>query len=85
MSDRKKQQEMIDALQAICEEMGWVVGIPTEEGSDEIVDGIILGTEEFVYGVVDSVQKNYEFFSKNLAEEEMKELPPPKKKVTFHW
>lgn len=84
MDDQKKQQEVIEMLQAICEEMGWVIGIPTEEGSDEIVEGLIIGTEEFVRGVVESVQSNYEMYAKDVAEDSVKEIPAPKKKVTFH-
>lgn len=84
MSNQKKQQEIIDMLQSICEEMGWVIGIPSDEDSDEVVDGLIIGTEEFVYSVVSAVRGDHEIFSKNIGEENMKELPAPKKKVTFH-
>lgn len=81
--DNKKQQ-MIDALQSICEEMGWVIGIPAEEGSEEQVPGLLIGTEEFVYSIVAAMRGEYEAFSKNMADDGMKELPVPKKKVTFH-
>lgn len=84
MSNHKKQQEIIEMIQAICEEMGWVVGIPSDEGSDEIVDGIIIGTEKFVYGIVESVHNHYEVFEKDVTDDSVKQIPEPKKKVTFH-
>lgn len=84
--DRKKQEELIEQLSSICEELGWVIGIPSEEGSDEVVEGLILGTEKFVFAVVDAFKSDYEVFSKNVADPGMKELPAPqtKKKIIFH-
>lgn len=84
MPNQKKQQEIIDQLQSICEELNWVIGIPAEEGSEDKVNGLFIGTEEFVYSVVAAIRGDHEIFSKQIGEENMKELPPPKKKVTFH-
>lgn len=83
MSNQKKQQEFIEMLQSVCEELGWVIGIPSDEESDAPVDGLIIGTEKFIYGVVSAVRDNYDVYSKNMGED-LTPLPPPKKKVTFH-
>lgn len=86
MSNVKKQQEIIEILQSVCEDLGWVIGIPADD-DETVVNGLIIGTEEFVYGVVESFQNEYDVFSKNIEDEGMKELPtsvPNKKKATFH-
>lgn len=46
----KRQQELITQLTLICDELGWVIGIPGSEGDDK-VSGLIIGTEEFVQAV----------------------------------
>lgn len=53
-SDSERQQQLIQALAEIVDELGWVIGIPLEEGSNEKVHGLIIGTEEFVNDVVQS-------------------------------
>jgi len=84
--DQRKQQELIEQLSSICEELGWVIGIPSEEGSEEVVEGLIIGTEKFVYAVVDAFKAEYEVYSKNIGDDEMTQLPAPqsKKKIIFH-
>ena len=86
MSSVKKQQEIIEILQSVCEELGWVIGIPADD-DETLVDGLIIGKEEFVYAVVDSFGQEYDVFSKNFGDEGMTELEksvPAKKKQTFH-
>lgn len=55
-----EQQELIQALAEIVEELGWVIGIPQEEGSTNTVQGLIIGTEEFVMSVVEQTQQEVE-------------------------
>lgn len=58
--DEKEQQELIEQLAQIVEELGWIIGIPKEEGDDNKVHGLIIGTEEFVYGVVEATGQEVE-------------------------
>lgn len=58
--DEKEQQELIEQLAQIVEELGWIIGIPKEEEGDNKVQGLIIGTEEFVYGVVDATGQEVE-------------------------
>lgn len=58
--DEKEQQQLIEQLAQIVEELGWIIGIPKEEGDDNKVHGLIIGTEEFVYGIVDATGQDVE-------------------------
>jgi hypothetical protein len=53
-SDSEKQQKLIQELAEIVEELGWIIGIPTNGETDEKVNGLIIGTEDFVMDVVNS-------------------------------
>lgn len=53
-SDSEKQQKLIQELAEIVEELGWIIGIPTNGETDEKVHGLIIGTDEFVMDVVNS-------------------------------
>ncbi len=88
---KAKQQELIDQLAAICEELEWVVGIPTEEGDESTAHGLIIGTEQFVYSVVALFPdaNNVDVYSKNMNDEEMHQVQGDtfentKKKTTYH-
>lgn len=83
--NQKRQMELIDQLAQICEELNWVIALPTQE---EPVPGIIMGQEGFVQEVVQSYYGDaYEVLTKEAHEEGMKEipqLPEGKKKTTVH-
>lgn len=85
MTHTKKQQELIEELASICEELGWVIALPTME---ETIPGLVIGQETFVNDVVSVYYgSDYEVFSKDMSDPGMKEvpmLPPTKKKATFH-
>jgi hypothetical protein len=88
----KKKQELIQQLCEICEQLDWVVGIPSEEGSEDTVDGLIIGKEEFVMQVVQAFTDDYEVIRTNEDTGGVREVEQPKseaktankKKVTFH-
>lgn len=65
---KKTQQELIDELSEICEQLGWTIGIPLEEGDDSPVDGLLIGTESFITKVVLELNGEYEMFSKEMGE-----------------
>lgn len=53
MSDTKQRQyELIEQITEAAEELGWVIAIPQDEESDELVQGLIMGTEEFITNIV---------------------------------
>ena len=88
---KSKQQDLIDQLAAICEELEWVVGIPTEEGDENIAQGLIIGTETFVMSVVGMFPEpeNVDVYSKEFIDDEMHQkegesYDSTKKKKTFH-
>jgi hypothetical protein len=85
--DQKKQFELIEQLAEICEELGWVVGLPAEEGHDQTVPGLIIGREKFVLEVVAAYTDDYTLMSKDKGTDGMHEVHPAiesKKKLTFH-
>lgn len=76
--DEKKQMELIMELSSICEELGWVVAIPSQE---EKVPGLIIGTEEFVQEVVEIYYgDDVEIYKKEMNSEGMEEVVSTKKK-----
>lgn len=85
MTYTKKQQELIEELASICEELGWVIALPTME---DTIPGLVIGQENFVNDVVSVYYgENYEVFTKDPTDAGMKEipvLPPTKKPWTFH-
>lgn len=87
MSNKKRQQQLIEQLADICSELEWVVALPVDA---EKVPGIIMGNEEFVNEVVRAYYgEDYELFTKEQVEDKMKEVPklPAGKKAndpTFH-
>lgn len=87
--DSKKQQSLIEQLTMICEELGWVVGLPSTEDDNEKVPGLVVGEESFVIQVVSSYSDDYEVYSKDMNNEEMHELEGEsyeerKAKKTYH-
>lgn len=74
----KRQEELISELATICEELGWVVAIPSNE---ERVPGLIIGLEDFVQEVVTIYYgDDVEIFKKELNTEGMEEVVPTKNK-----
>jgi hypothetical protein len=78
----KKQQDLINELQSICEELGWVIAI-NETGSP----GFIAGDTEFVVSVLEILQsatgEEFEVYTKDIIDEGLTEVTPKSKK-TFH-
>lgn len=64
-SPRKQlQDELIEALEEICEELGLVIGVPSD-----VAGGVIIGTEEFVATVAYAFNENdFDMLSYNESE-----------------
>jgi hypothetical protein len=54
-STKSLQDQLIDKLADICEELGLVIGIPSEPQ-----DGVLLGTETFVATIVAACRGDYD-------------------------
>lgn len=53
MDDIKlRQQELVEIIAEAAEELGWIIAIPQEGDGEELVQGLILGTEEFITNLV---------------------------------
>lgn len=87
MDDNRKQQELIQKLAELVNELGWVIGLPDNE---EMVSGLIVGTEDFVREVVESYYgPSYSVFKEDPTGNESIErqedsLEIIKKKPTLH-
>lgn len=89
MSDKNREMELIQSLADICEELGWIIAIPSQ---DELVPGLIIGSEEFVADVIQTVYgDDVEIYKKTPGAEGMEQddnFGKPddknKKKNTFH-
>lgn len=80
----KLQKELIDKLAEICEELGWSIGVPADDDTAP-VDGLIVGTEEFIMGIVESINgESLEVFSKESSESEFSEPVLLDKKKLMH-
>jgi hypothetical protein len=82
MSNSKKRSdsEVISELAALVDELGWVIGLPDD---DEQVQGLIIGTREYVEDVVEVYYgPGFAVFEKD-EQGEIKETPPSKK-TTLH-
>lgn len=80
----KLQKELINQLADICEQLGWSIGVPADNENDP-VDGLIIGTEEFIMSVVEIIdQESVEVFSKESTEQEFSEPTVINKKKLVH-
>lgn len=81
--NEERQLELIQQLTEICDELGWIVGVPGEEGSDSTVPGLIIGKEEFVYEIVEAFSgpTEYEIFEQDETGE-LNEKEPTKEQQT---
>ena len=70
----EKQMELINTLGEICQELGWVIGVPEHE-DPSTVPGLIIGKEDFVYELAAVYGDEVEVFSQDSTETNMKELP----------
>lgn len=52
-SRKELQDELIERLQEICEDLGLVIGVPTDAAG-----GVIIGTEEFVATIAYAFSEN---------------------------
>lgn len=83
----KRQQELIDQLSQICSELGWDIVIPGRP-EDTIVDGLIIGKEEFVQTVSEILDaaglidiEETEVFDQDPVTGELVEMPKMTKKI----
>lgn len=84
MSDEQQRQKLlISKLSEIVNELGWVIGLPAGE---EMVPGLIIGTEQFVVDVVETYYgPNFTTFEEDPSgEAQLVEKTPKKKGTTFH-
>ncbi len=81
----KLQKELIDQLAEICEQLGWSIGVPADD-ENQPVEGLIVGTEEFIMSIVESMdaEASMEVFSKESTEEEFSEPVLLDKKKLMH-
>lgn len=89
MSNKKTAKELVDELIDICEQLGWVVGIPsTNEGTEYDTEGLIVGEEQFVLSVAAACGPNSDIYSKddsgNVEVTEAEFSAPKAKKETLH-
>ena len=49
---KQRQYELVEIISDAAEELGWIIAIPQEGDNDELVQGLILGTEEFITNIV---------------------------------
>jgi hypothetical protein len=67
--DKQKQYDLISKLAEIVTELDWVIGLPT--GTDDLVPGLIVGTEAFVREVVETYYgPNYSVLSEDPSGEQ---------------
>lgn len=54
MSDdtKQRQYELVEMISECAEELGWIIALPQEGDNDELVSGLIMGTEEFITNIV---------------------------------
>jgi hypothetical protein len=85
MTHSKKQQALIEELASICEELGWVVALPSE---GEIIPGLVIGQEQFVIDVVSVYYgEGFDVYKKEMNAQGMEEMVPtltPKKTGILH-
>jgi len=53
-----KQRDLIQQLADIAAELGWLIAIPP--GEDKLVQGLVLGTQDFVVDVLDENIEDYD-------------------------
>jgi len=49
---KQRQHELVEIIAEAAEELGWIIAIPQEGDNEELVQGIIIGTEEFITNIV---------------------------------
>lgn len=87
-----RQMELITELASICEQLGWIVGVPaSNDPNDEMVPGLIIGTKQFVADIatvfsdgqnIDDVMEVYEKGEEASLEDSVP--MPNNKKNTLH-
>lgn len=67
----KTREQCIDELRQVCTALGWVIGL--DESEDGIyVSGLVIGTEEYVEGILDQLEEkdNYAIYdTKGIIQE----------------
>lgn len=83
--EQQRQRLLISKLSEIVNELGWVIGMPAGE---DMVPGLIIGTEQFVVDVVETYYgPNYSTFEEDPTGENQlveKQKDPKKKGPVFH-
>lgn len=53
MDDIKmRQHELIEIISEAAEELGWIIAIPQEGDNDDLVQGLLMGTEDFITNII---------------------------------
>lgn len=84
--DAKRQQELLEVLEQICDELGWEIAVPTSD-PDVPARGLIVGEPEFLSEVLTVFGVDYDSFGTKDGEiVETKTVTDitNKKKQTFH-
>ena len=55
---QRKQRDLIDQLADIAAKLGWLIAIPQVD--DQLVSGLVLGTQDFVVNVLDENIEEYD-------------------------
>jgi hypothetical protein len=75
--DSQKKVRLVQEIARICDELGWIIGIPTGEGA---VHGLIIGTEDFIrQTAVINEDERYDVFSNKITNMVTQEDDVPKK------
>lgn len=78
-----EQSKLIQAIINACEKLNWAVALPTDNTDDQ-VDGMIIGTEEYIAALIGGSDDHEDFFEEfdEMDAETNVELPSNKKKIT---
>ena len=78
----KTQQELLEILEDVCEQLGWIICIPKEAEDESPTNGLIVGDEEFISAVLSHLPlENPEILDETFNEIEN---PHTKKNESMH-
>lgn len=44
----EKEKQLVDAIAALCQELGWSIAVPFAEEDSEQIEGLLIGTEQYI-------------------------------------